>query len=122
MVNGSTLLIDMTPTGRPALVGKLDFELLPQGVGKACATRGSQTVYWVGMADIAKISSDALTRQAIAAAITDAVARLDDVDSILLTSVVTEARERDRVCATISGRGVRFIKVAGSEQEDAQQE
>lgn len=122
MVYGSSLLIDMTPTGRPTLVGKLDFDLLPQGSGKACATRGSQTVYWVGMADIANISPDALTRQAIAAAITDAVARLEDVDSILLTSVVTEAKDRDRVCATVTGRGIRFVKDGASDREGDEEE
>src|SRR6185369_17339349 len=98
----------LTPTNRPVLVGNLDFELLPQGSGMACANRSGGKQYWVGMADVAKVSSDWLTRQAIAAAVGDAVARLENVDSVMLTSVVTEAKGPDRVCATITGRGVRF--------------
>ena len=121
-VSGTSLLIDLTPTNRPKLVGNLDFELLPKGSGFACVTRGSGKEYWVGMAEIASISSDWLTSQAIAAAVTDAVSRLEDVDSILLTSIVTEAKGAGRVCATISGRGVRLMKSTESDEQGSAQE
>lgn len=109
-VIGSGLLIDLNPANRPALVGALDFDLLAAGAGKACVDRGSLKHYWVAMDNIAKISSDALTTQAIAAAVTDAVVRLEDIDAILLTRVFTESRGPDQVCATIVGRGVRLTK------------
>ena len=109
-VSGGSLLVDFNPVNRPALVGTLDFELLAGGKAKACADRGSASSFWVGMADLEKISRDPLTRQAIAAALTDAITRLDDVDAILLTSVVTEAKGPDRVCATVAGRGIRLTK------------
>jgi len=50
------------------------------------------------MADVAKLSTDPLTQQAIAAAVMDAVARLDDTDAILMTRVVTESKGSDRIC------------------------
>lgn len=109
-VIGSGLLIDLSPANRPALVGALDFDLLAAGAGKACVDRGSLKHYWVAMDDLSKISPDPLTTQAIAAAVTDAVARLEDVDAILLTRVFTDSRGPDQVCATIVGRGVRLTK------------
>src|SRR5690348_8276477 len=95
--NGAAVLLDLTPANRPALVGALDFDLLAAGTGAACADRGSAKTYWVSIAELATVSSDSLTRQAIAAAVTDAVSRLDDIDGILLTRVVTESRGPDRV-------------------------
>ncbi|MEO8846134.1 MAG: hypothetical protein ABI591_24820 [Kofleriaceae bacterium] len=65
------------------------------------------------MADVAKLSSDPLTQQAIAAAVMDAVARLDDTDAILMTRVVTESKGSDRICATVVGRGIRLTKALG---------
>ena len=108
--NGAAVLLDLTPANRPALVGALDFDLLDAETGAACADRGSAKTYWVSIAELATVSSDSLTRQAIAAAVTDAVSRLDDIDGILLTRVVTESRGPDRVCAKIVGRGVRLTK------------
>jgi len=92
------------------MVGAFGFALLAGGVGKACARRGGKrTVYWVGMEDLSKVDSDELTQQAIAAAAFDAISRLDDADSIVLTRVVAEGKV-DEVCATVSGRGIRLIK------------
>jgi hypothetical protein len=113
-LDGAGLFIDVTPANRPALVGKLDFDLIPAGSGKACVDRYGTKQYWVGMDSVAKLSPDEFTRQAIAAAMQDAVSRLDDVDSILLTRVVTESKGPDRMCATITGRGVRFTKATTS--------
>ncbi len=123
-IDGSSLLVSMQPGNQPAMVGALDFELLDSGVGKACVNRLTPTTYWVGMTDLAKLSADELTRQAIAAAATDAISRLDlsglptaadgglpsTVDTILLTHVVTEGKGPDRVCATITGRGIHLVK------------
>lgn len=110
-VNGSSLLVDLSPANRPQLVGALDFDLLGMGSASACATRDSGVSYWVGISSLERISPDSLTRQAIAAAVMDAVQRLDeDVDTILLTSVVTQAKGADKVCATVVGRGVRLVK------------
>jgi len=108
-VSGAGLLVNVAPTNRPTLVGNFDFELLGAGSGKACVDRNSATHYWLRMEDLT-LPADALTKQAVAAAMADAISRLDDVDTILLTRVVTEGKGPDRVCATITGRGVRLIK------------
>jgi len=115
-VSGAGLLINVAPSNRPALVGNLDFELLGAGSGKACVFRGSPTRYWLKMDDLT-LPTDALTKQAIAAAMTDAISRLDDVDTILLTRVVTEGKGPDHVCATVTGRGVRFIKAGPAAEQ-----
>ena len=108
-VSGAGLLINVAPSNRPGLVGNFDFELLGAGSGKACVDRNSATRYWLRMEDVT-LPTDGLTKQAVAAAMADAISRLDDVDTILLTRVVTESKGSDRVCATITGRGVRLIK------------
>ena len=110
--SGSTLFVNVRPTNAPPLLGAYDFELLGAGAGKACATRDSGTVYWVGLNELSRLSSDELTRQAIAAAALDAISRLDDADTILLTRVVTQAKGPDYICATVVGRGIRFTKAA----------
>jgi hypothetical protein len=114
--SGSSLLLDLSPGTRPAVVGAYDFELLGSGTGRACATRDDATRYWVGLPELDRISRDPLTRQAIAAAAFDAITRLEDVDSIVVTRVTTEAKGPDQVCASIVGRGVRLRK-AGSASE-----
>lgn len=111
-ISGAGLLLDLSPTNRPSLVGNLDFDLLPSGAGTACVARDSHKQYWVGVTELAKIASDPLTRQAIAAAVTDAVSRFEDTDAVLLTSVVTESHGPNQVCATVVGRGFRLTKGA----------
>ena len=111
--SGSTLLLDFRPVTRPPMVGAFDFKLLGGGVGKACVVRGTTTqAYWVGMDELAKLDSDRLTQQAIAAAAHDAISRLEDADSIVITRVVTEGKGSDKVCASIYGRGVQLTKAA----------
>lgn len=105
-------MVNVNPTNRPSLVGNYDFELLAQGTGAACVRRGSNAVYWVGVPQLAELAADALTRRAIAAAALDAISRLEDADTILLTSVVSEAKSDHEICARISGRGVRLTKAA----------
>jgi hypothetical protein len=85
-----------------------EFELAGTGVGRACATRGDRTTYWVGLADLDQMSSDPLVRQAIAAAALDAMTQLDGVDTLVITRVTTEATSADVVCASLVGRGVRL--------------
>jgi len=106
---GGALLLNLQPTNRPSIVGSYSFELLGQGTGKSCVTRGDDTIYWSGMTDLAELSSDRLTQQAIAAAMHDALTRLE-ADTILVTHVVTTSRTPDRVCANLVGRGVRLFK------------
>jgi hypothetical protein len=60
------------------------------------------------------MSNDETTRQAIAAAAYDAISRLDDVDTIVITRVVTDSQTPDRVCATVYGRGIRLAKASGA--------
>ena len=55
------------------------------------------------MTQLAKLTSDELTRQAIAAATTDALAQLADVAAILLTRVETERKGPNRICASAVG-------------------
>jgi hypothetical protein len=109
-VSGSTMLVDLAPHGSPPVVGAYDFELLGSGAGKACVSRDDRATYWVGLADLDRMSDDPLTRQAIAAAALDAISRLEDVDSIVITRITTEAKGDDKVCATLVGRGVRLLK------------
>ena len=115
-VQGSTMFLNLQPTNHPEIVGSYDFELLGQGFGRGCVDRGGDTVYWSGMTDLAQLSSDALTRQAIAAAMHDAVTRLDRADTILVTRVVTDSKGPDRICANLVGRGVRLMKTVSKNQ------
>ena len=110
-VKGSSLVLDLSPVARPMVVGSYDFDLLGSGAGKACLSRGGHTAYWIGVQALDRLSSDPLTRNAIAAAALDAISRLDEtVDSIVLTSVVATASDARTVCATVKGRGVRLTK------------
>ena len=118
-ISGSTLFVNVRPTNTPPLLGAYDFDLLGPGAGEACATRGSATLYWVGMNDLSRLSSDELTRQAIAAAALDAISRLDKADTILLTRVVTMARGPDRICATVTGRGIHLKKAETPQQPES---
>jgi hypothetical protein len=117
-LSGSSLFVDLAPRGSPPVIGAYDFELLGSGAGKACATRGDHVTYWVGLADLDRMSDDELTRQAIAAAALDAISRLDDVDSIVITRVTAEAKTEDVVCATLVGRGVRLLKAKSHHVEE----
>jgi hypothetical protein len=117
-ISGSSLFVDLAPHGSPSVIGAYDFELLGSGAGKACATRGDRVTYWVGLADLDRMSDDELTRQAIAAAALDAISRLDDVDSIVITRLTTEAKSEDVVCATLVGRGVRLLKAKSHHVEE----
>ncbi len=108
-VSGSSQLLNLTPAP-PTFVGGFDFELFGQVEGKSCADRkNTESTYWVGVTDLAKVSSDPLTRRAIAAAAFDAISHLD-ADSLVLTRVVAEGHGPDRVCATVFGRAVRLTK------------
>ena len=118
--SGSSLLLDLAPATRPAMVGAYDFQLLAAVRGRTCISRGNRTsVYWVGLQDLAQIHSDRLTQQAIAAAAFDAISGLQRADSLVITRVVAEGQGSDRVCATVHGRGVRLIK-EGDTTEDAE--
>ena len=102
-VSGSALLVDVSPVGRPALVGAYDFELLGQSTGTACVDRADNSSYWLGMNELAKLAPDPTTRQAIAAATLDATAKLE-ADTLVLTNVTTKAKGT-AVCASVFGRG-----------------
>ena len=106
-------LLNVTPQP-PRFAGSYDFDLLNVVAGKACAAHGASKIYWVGIDDLRKMSNDETTRQAIAAAAYDAISRLDDVDTIVITRVVAESQTSDRVCATVYGRGVRLAKASGA--------
>jgi len=106
-------LLNVTPQP-PRFAGSYDFDLLNVVAGKACAAHGASKIYWVGIDDLRKMSNDETTQQAIAAAAYDAISRLDDVDTIVITRVVAESQTSDRVCATVYGRGVRLAKASGA--------
>jgi hypothetical protein len=109
--SGASLLLNLSPANRPEVRGSYDFELLEAVGGKTCISRSNRTsVYWVGLQDLSQMHPDPLTQQAIAAAAYDAISRLEDADSIVLTRVVAEGQGSDRVCANVYGRGVRLIK------------
>src|SRR5690349_21861649 len=69
-VSGSAM-INVAPKTDINLVGTLDFDLLGAGVGKGCASEGDDTIYWVGLNDLAALGPDKLSRRAIAAAALD---------------------------------------------------
>jgi len=108
--SGSGLLLNVSPSRGPDFFGGYDFDLLGEGHGEACAVNGDRRVKWVGVADLNSISTDPLTRQAIAAAAYDAISRMDKIDGLVLTRVVAEAKSSERVCATVYGRAVRLTK------------
>lgn len=114
---GSSLVIDLSPKGRPSLVGNFGFELLDEVSGKTCVTSAmrSEVRYWVGMPALDKLAPDLLTQQAIASAVHDAIARLEDADSLVVTRFVTESQGPDKICATVFGRGVRLTKEPASD-------
>ena len=114
-VSGSTLLLDVAPATRPAMIGAYDFELLDAVGGSSCISRSNRSsVYWVGLQDLAMPNSDRVTQQAIAAAAYDAISRLEEADTIVLTRVVATGKGSDRVCVTVFGRGIRLIKAKPS--------
>jgi hypothetical protein len=106
-------LLNVTPQP-PAFTGSYDFDLLDAIGGKACVLRGASVIYWVGTDDLGKLSGDATTRQAIAAAAHDAISHLEDVDTIVITRVVADSQSDGRVCATVYGRGVRLTKASSA--------
>ena len=109
-VSGSSLVLDMNPRA-PHFEGSYDFDLLASVAGKSCVSRSNtSSTYWVGMVNLKAMAKDDLTREAIAAAAYDAISRLSDADSIVVTRVVTEGKGIQRVCATVYGRGVRLKK------------
>lgn len=110
---GSALILDLNPTGRPDIAGRFGFELIEGvGVGKACVDRASTTEYWLGWSDLTKLKVDWLTRQAIAAAAFDALSRLEDADTIVVTRVLVEGKGSPRVCASVYGRALKLTKAA----------
>jgi hypothetical protein len=120
-MSGSSLLLDVSPAGRPAMVGAYDFKLLDAVHGKTCVSRGNRSsVYWVGLQDLAQMHSDRLTQQAIAAAAFDAISRLHRADTLVITRVVAEGQGSDRVCATVHGRGVRLIKEGDTTEPESE--
>ncbi len=117
-VSGSALVLDVSPSSRLKLVGDYAFDLLGAGVGKACTADTEDVRYWVVGQRLARLGPDRLTRQAIAAATLDAVSRLEDADTILVTSVVTHGKA-GKVCAEVRGRGVRLTKRTPANGEPA---
>jgi hypothetical protein len=104
------LLLKVPVTGGLRLEGAYDFELLDEIGGKACAEEGDRMQYWIGLNDLDGLAHDPLTKQAIAAAALDAIGRLDDADTILITRVVADGKNGVRVCASVIGRAVRLTK------------
>lgn len=106
------MLLKVPVTGGLRLEGAYDFELLDEIGGKACAEEGDRMQYWIGLNDLDGLAHDPLTKQAIAAAALDAIGRLDDADTILITRVVADGKNGVRVCASVIGRAVRLTKAA----------
>jgi hypothetical protein len=109
-VSGSGLLLDMAPPA-PQLVGAYDFDLLDAVSGKACVNYDGP-MYWVNVPELDKLGADAFTRRAVSAAVLDAIGRLDEADTIVLTRVWADAAGPNRICATVAGRAVRLKKAS----------
>ena len=76
----------------------------------ACATRSSDVSFWVANETLNKLSPDPLSRQAIAAAMHDAVSSLESADTMIVMRAVTEGKGPDKACATVYGRAIRLTK------------
>jgi hypothetical protein len=115
-----TGMLNMQPA-RPTFVGAYDFDLLEKIQGKACVTTESPRlfeagiVHWVATFPTAASPADVTpprhgpTQSAIAAATSNAIEKLTDADTIVVTRVVTEG-SASKVCAVVYGRGVRLKK------------
>ena len=116
---GGALVLDLAPSNRPPIYGGYGFELLDEVSGKTCVTSAMRSTirYWFGMPDLTKLTSDRLTQQAIASAAHDAISRLEDADTIVITRFVTESQGPDKICATVFGRAVRLTKEGAPPQE-----
>jgi hypothetical protein len=110
--SGSSLLLKVPVSGGLKLNGAYDFELLDEVAGKACAEDGDRIQYWIGLNDLEGLAHDRVTKQAIAAAALDAIGRLADADTILITRVVADGKNGVRVCASVYGRAVRLTKAS----------
>jgi hypothetical protein len=111
------LMLDLTPNTIPTIEGSFGFDLLGKISATGCASRASDVSFWVAGPEIGKMTPDALSRQAIAAAIHDAVGSLDNADTMIVTHAVTEGKGPDKVCATVYGRAIRLTKAHGATSE-----
>jgi hypothetical protein len=110
---------------RPVFAGQLDFELLPSARGTACSKvhsgyavasgRGDVMLYWSDL----PIAGSAPTqvRGLVAAASLDALEKMPNADTMIVTRVMTEAKGPDETCAYVYGRGIR-LKKAGTSNGD----
>jgi len=112
--SGGSLVLSMNPQNVPLMVGAYDFELLGEVSGSECADAHGSQAYWVGLNDLEKMTSDQATRQAIAAAALDAIAGLEEADTMVITRVVANGKGANRVCATVFGRGIKLVKAAAA--------
>lgn len=116
-VNGSALALNMQPAP-PQFAASYDFELSAPVQGKACVTRPSDgrytSIYWLRGAGLDQLTPDALTAHALGAAAFDAVKRVTDADTLVVTRVLAEGHGPDTVCATVFGRPVRLTKASAT--------
>lgn len=114
-ISGSALPLNMQPRP-PRFAGAYDFDLLDAVQGRSCVTRpapGEQaSIYWFAGAGLENLSPDVLTEHSIAAAAFEALKNSPDADSIVVTRVVTEGHDPDKVCATVYGRAIRLKKAS----------
>lgn len=110
-LSGSSLFINVNPTGQLQLVGKYDFELLGPVTGTACVSRSDDNRYWFSMeSNLVRVSRDRDTQNAVSAAALDAIGQLKGADTLVLTSVTSKARSNE-ICADVRGRAVRLVKL-----------
>jgi hypothetical protein len=90
------------------MAGTYDFELLGNVVGNGCAEAGSDLS--LSAAVLGVHLGSGLVGQAEAAAVFDALSKLQGADTVVITRTLTDGDTSSRVCATIYGRAVRLTK------------
>jgi hypothetical protein len=120
---GSTML-DMQPT-RPTFAGQLDFDLLERVRGMACAKSddsfrsGPSVVYWMGEPSMPEV--EPAVRGIVAAAALDALERTG-ADTLMITRIITEAKNDEELCAYVYARAVKLKKAEPSIKPEVQPE
>ena len=103
----------MAPGTGPGFAGAYDFDLLAPVWGQGCATNRDSTTYWAAVEGADLAHKNPLVMSAEAAAVFDALSKVKDADTILLTRMTAEAPNSGKVCVTVWGRAVR-LKKAGA--------
>ena len=109
-VEGGRQYLNTMPVVPPQFAGTLDFDLLDTVVGKGCAELEGTTTYSVMMVGSRVGSGSGLIEQSEAAAVVDALSKIKDAETMLVTRSISEGDTTKKVCTTVFGRAIRLKK------------